>query len=300
VSAGDELTRRIAALVAEELAGRNGGASEVAAAAAPGRPSARVTAIDAGRVVTVADVLDAEAAGAALRLPAGAIVTHLAREEAERLGVALVENGHPVPGRSVRSGHSGPEADGSPKEQHGRQSGSDYCTHCGGCMEPAVYDRKGRAVAGSTGELIARLDRFTELVWRTEPQDVRRLRQLSRPPMGRIPGVFYACFNLFWLGEEVQTLRDKAKAGRIDVAALNDLLATLCTRHAIRLSKWHVVDVIELLGDVANFLEQHGARTHDEYRELCEQLMLAADRVQAWVDRMLPWHTLDDRLELVT
>jgi len=166
-------------------------------------------------------------------------------------------------------------------------------------MEPAVYDRRRRDVAGSTAELIARLARYTELVWRTEPQDVVRLRQLSRPPMGRIPGVFYACFNLFWLGEEIQTLRDKARAGRIDVGVLDELLATLCTRHAIRLSKWHVVDVLELLGDVANFLEQRGTRSHDEFRELCEHLMLAADRLQAWVDRMLPWHTLDDRLELV-
>ena len=61
--------------------------------------------------------------------------------------------------------------------------------------------------------MIARLDAFTELVWRSEPNEVRRLRQLSRPPMGQLPGIFYACFNLFWLGEEMQTLRDKAKAG---------------------------------------------------------------------------------------
>ena len=155
-------------------------------------------------------------------------------------------------------------------------------------------------MAGSTAEMIARLDRFTELVWRSEPQDVQRLRQLSRPPMGRMPGIFYACFNLFWLGEEVQTLRDKAKAGSIDVRALNELLGTLCTRHAIRLSKWHLVDSLELLGDVANFLEQRGARTHDEFRELCEHLH-AGGRPPAGVGRShaCPWHTLDDRLELV-
>jgi len=96
-----------------------------------------------------------------------------------------------------------------------------------------------------------------------------------------------------------QVAIDKAKAGSIDVRALNELLGTLCNRHAIRLSKWHLVDSLELLGDVANFTEAGGARTHDEFRELCEHLMLAADRLQAWVDRIIPWHTLDDRLELV-
>ena len=52
---------------------------------------------------------------------------------------------------------------------------------------------------------------------------MRRLRQLSRPPLGRIPGIFYACFNLFCLGEEVQTLRDKAAT--FDYARQNALVA---------------------------------------------------------------------------
>ena len=128
---------------------------------------------------------------------------------------------------------------------------------------------------------------------------MRRLRQLSRPPMGRMPGIFYACFNLFWLGEEVQVLRDKARSRSIPLAALNELLGTLCGRHAGRLSKWHLVDSLELLGDVQSFCEKTGAVSHDEFRELCEHLMLAADRMQAWIDRMIPWHTLDNRLELV-
>jgi hypothetical protein len=117
--------------------------------------------------------------------------------------------------------------------------------------------------------------------------------------MGRIPGVFYACFNLFWLGEEVQTLRDKAKAGAYPVAVLNDLLGTLCARHSGRLSKWYLVDSLELLGDVQRFVEGPGCASHDEFRQLTESLLVAIDRIQAWVDRMIPWHTLDANLELV-
>ncbi len=144
----DDLTARIAALVAEELAvrGNGGGSRPTGGGTATVAPPRAANAIDAGRVVTVEDVLRADAAGAALALPAGAIVTPLAREEAERLGVALVEAGQPVPSRSGRRAQ--PQAGGaSPKEAHGRQSGSDYCTQCGGCMEPAVYSRKGRAAA---------------------------------------------------------------------------------------------------------------------------------------------------------
>ena len=67
----------------------------------------------------------------------------------------------------------------------------------------------------------------------------------------------------------------------------------------MRLSKWYLVDSIELLGDVQTFLEKSGCVSYDEYRTLCEHLMLAADRIQAWIDRMIPWHTLDDQLDLV-
>ncbi len=279
-----DLTARIVALVQQALAEQRPTGSPAPPSPAP--PPAAQRAQVTGRVVTREDVQRAAAAGLALHAPAGAIITDLAREEAETAGVEIVVGGTPA---------SQPPA----AHRHERQSGSDYCTHCGGCMQPAVYTRKDRPVAGSTAELIERLDRFTDLVWRSEPNEVRRLRQLSRPPMGRMPGIFYACFNLFWLGEEIQTLRDKAKAQSIPLSALNELLGSLCGRHAIRLSKWHLVDSIELLGDVQTFCERTGAASHDEFRQLCEHLMLAADRMQAWIDRMIPWHTLDDRLELV-
>ena len=187
----------------------------------------------------------------------------------------------------------------APCHVHGRQSGSDFCTHCGGCMEPAVYERHDRATPASVAEMIDRLDRFTELCWKTEPQDVRRLRQLTRPPMGRVPGVVYANFNLFWLGENLQTLRDKARAGTIPIEHLNEMLAAACLRSAIRLSKWHLLDVIVLLSDVVAFARETGCRDGAEMKELIEHLLIAVDRVQCWVDRMVPWHRMDAQLELV-
>jgi hypothetical protein len=283
----DELTARIVDLVAKALAERD--ASSAAPARQPAAPAATPTVVTAGRVVTREDVQRAAAAGAALQVPAGAILTDLAREEAETQGVAILAGGATGPVRALRPAPAAASPPSAAAAETARGSG----------MEPATYSRAAHDVARSTDEMIARLDAFTELVWRSEPNEVRRLRQLARPPMGQLPGIFYACFNLFWLGEETQTLRDKAKAGAIPVAVLNDLLATLCARHAVRLSKWYLVDSLELLGDVERFLAGPGCASHDDFRRLSESLLLAVDRIQAWVDRMIPWHTLDANLELV-
>lgn len=187
----------------------------------------------------------------------------------------------------------------TPMQQHGRHSGSDFCIHCGGCMEPAVYERGQRETARTLAAMVDRLDRFTELVWKSEPQEVRRLRQLSRPPMGRLPGTLYANFNLFWLGENVQTIRDKARAGQIPIEHLNEMLSAACNRSAVRLAKWHLLDMIVLLSDVVGFCDRVGCRDHAELKTLTEHLLIALDRMQSWVDRMIPWHTMDARLELV-
>lgn len=283
----DELTARIVDLVAKALAERDAASSPAPGRLAPA-PAAAPSVVTAGRVVTREDVQRAAAAGAALQVPAGAILTDLAREEAETQGVDILAGGATGPVRAVRPAAASPTASSAAAEAP-RASG----------MEPATYSRAAHDVARSTDEMIARLDAFTELVWRSEPNEVRRLRQLARPPMGQLPGIFYACFNLFWLGEETQTLRDKAKAGAMPVALLNDLLATLCARHAVRLSKWYLVDSLELLGDVERFLTGPGCGSHDDFRRLAESLLLAIDRIQAWVDRMIPWHTLDAKLELV-
>lgn len=280
----DDLTARITDLVARALAERGEGAAPVAVPRAAA-PAAAPSVVTVGRVVTREDVQRAAAAGAALQVPAGAIVTDLAREEAESQGVTILAGGASAPAAAGAAARPGA------KPRAGEPAG--------GAKGPAVYRRDAHDIAGSTAEMIARLDAFTELVWRSEPNEVRRLRQLSRPPMGQLPGIFYACFNLFWLGEETQTLRDKAKAGAYPVAVLNDLLATLCARHSGRLSKWYLVDSLELLGDVQRFCEGPACANHDEFRQLTESLLVAIDRIQAWVDRMIPWHTLDANLELV-
>ena len=274
----DDLTARIADLVAKELAEREAAAADRGPARRH-RPAPRraANAIDAGRVVTVEDVLRADAAGAALRLPAGAIVTDLAREEAERMA-------SPSSGGASRSvaKRAGP----APAAAHRRRARAadpapTPARSAAAAKEPAVYRARGARHAGSTAEMIARLDAFTDLVWRSEPQRGARLRQLSRPPMGQLPGIFYACFNLFWLGEEVQTLRDKAKAGASPCARSNELLGTLCagTPSASPSGTWST----RWSCSATSRTSPRGGRAHARRVPRAVRAPdLAADRIQAW------------------
>lgn len=231
----------------------------------------------------------------------------LERVVREAVTAAMRERGWTPPGGSTAVAvldaeprpHAHRHEHESPTHVHGRQSGSDFCTHCGGCMQPAVYEREHRGAPALADEMVERLDRFSELVWRGEPQEIRRLRQLTRPPMGRLPGIVYANFDLFWLGENLQVIRDKARAGTLPPVFLNEMLAAACLRAAVRLSKWHLLDVIVLLTDVVGFAEKVGCRDHAEIKRLIEHLLIAVDRVQTWVDRMIPWHLMDAALEPV-
>jgi len=63
----------------------------------------------------------------------------------------------PSPGRTVVALLEA----GAPTYAHGRQSDSDFCTHCGGCMEPAVYERDQREHPRTLQGMVDRLDRFT-------------------------------------------------------------------------------------------------------------------------------------------
>ena len=93
----DDLTARIVDLVAKALAEREAGAAAPAARARP--PRARRG--HRGRIVTREDVQRAAAAGAALQVPAGAILTDLAREEAATQGVTILARPAPPARRAL-------------------------------------------------------------------------------------------------------------------------------------------------------------------------------------------------------
>ena len=144
-------------------------------------------------------------------------------------------------------------ATGNPTAQTGCVLGSSYCVDCGACVQPAFYERRPWPLTQDLDGLIQRIQAFACQVWPDEPGDVRALREVSKPPMGNLPCVFYANANLFWSGEDIQVARERAKGGELPMEYLNKHLAASLNRHAARLSKWGFSETIGLLKDVISF-----------------------------------------------
>lgn len=243
-------------------------------------PAQEPAGADYPQVVTQAEVQAALTAGRK-RLAVGpsTLVTPLARDLAQERGLEIVV------GTATGSANA--------TAMTGCVSGSSYCIECEACLQPAFYERRPWPLAGDLSALVQRVQAFTADVWPAEPADVRALREVRKPPMGNLPCVVYANANLFWSGENIQIARELAKSGALPVDYLNRHLAATLTRHAARLSKWGFSDTTGLLADVISFLEQSGVRDAPSFTYLCEQLMIALDRVQSWTDRMIPWNDLD-------
>jgi|AP82_1055514.scaffolds.fasta_scaffold223255_1 hypothetical protein len=150
----------------------------------------------------------------------------------------------------------------------------------------------------STKAMLARLEGFSRRNWAKEPGDVTNLRKHKLPPMGNFPGVFYANFNTFWLGENIQVVRQLALDGDMDVKELNRMAAALLNRHAGRLAKWKLTNTVKLVKELAGFFEGNGPRSHGQVVMVCEGTMLAMDRLNTWIDAMIPWSDLDAKLKL--
>lgn len=284
----DQIKQIVLQALAELNAVGAGSTSTVTAAPAGGGalPTRHTSTAGADypKVITQAEVDAAVTAGRrTLMVSSGALVTPLAREAAAEKGVEIVVGSTPPGGGTA---------------QVGCALGSSYCVECGACVQPAFYERRPWPLAGDLDAMVQRIQSFALAVWPQEPADVRALRTVRKPPMGNLPCVFYANANLFWSGENIQVARELAKSERLPMDHLNAHLAASLTRHAGRLSKWGFDETIGLFKDVISFLEQGGAKDYRSFAYLCEQLMIAVDRVQSWVDRIIPWNDLDTGVAL--
>jgi hypothetical protein len=95
-----------------------------------------------------------------------------------------------------------------------------------------------------------------------------------------------------------QVMRAEAKARRMPVKQLNAMAAAIVARHAARLGKWGFPDTLKELGAVQAFFAGPGAISHAEFVAVAEALLVAIDRVNAWIDAAIPWSRLDARLKL--
>jgi hypothetical protein len=113
--------------------------------------------------------------------------------------------------------------------------------------------------------------------------------------MGNLPCVLYACFNLFWLGEELQVARQLARDQSLPMFSIQKILSSLLLRHAGRLEKWDMTESSELLKRLSD-LFLHEVKSPGACLAVIDQVLVAVDRLQSWVDAAVPWARLDSRL----
>ena len=148
----------------------------------------------------------------------------------------------------------------------------------------------------STAHVLDELRAYITRCWQHEPPDIVTLRTISRPPMGNLPCCFYANFNLFWVGESLQVCRQQVKEGILPVQVVSAMLAGLLERHAARLEKWSMTETVALERMLAHYFKGKGPASSEEFLAVVEHAMIALDRVQSWIDGLLPWSELDARL----
>lgn len=150
----------------------------------------------------------------------------------------------------------------------------------------------------TTDQMMAVLQAFTQRNWEREPADVTNLRTVARPPMGNLPCCFYANFNLFWAGEHLQVCRQMVKEETLSVPMACMTLARLLERHAARLEKWAMTETVALERMLVQYFQNNGPATPQEFITIVELALVALDRVQSWIDGILPWNALDAQLTL--
>lgn len=225
----------------------------------------------------------------------GGLVTPLARDLAAEHGLEIVWAGE---------SNAGSKASGTAQPQHSMTGTSAKgksaltCLRCSSCLEPAFYERALSELEHSTARVLGELRAFIARCWLHEPADIATLRGVSRPPMGNLPCCFYANFNLFWAGESLQVCRQQVKDSILPVQVVSTLLAGLLERHAARLEKWSMTETVALERMLAHYFKGKGPASSEEFLAVVEHAMIALDRVQSWIDGLLPWSELDARLAL--
>jgi hypothetical protein len=172
------------------------------------------------------------------------------------------------------------------------------CLRCSSCLEPAFYERALSEMEHTTARVLGELRAYIARCWLHEPADITQLRSISRPPMGNLPCCFYANFNLFWAGENLQVCRQLVKDGELPVQVVCQTVAGLLERHAARLEKWSMTETVALERMLAQYFKGNGPASSEEFLAVLEHTLIALDRVQSWIDGLLPWNELDARLSL--
>ncbi|HET9999559.1 MAG TPA: hypothetical protein VFQ36_01615 [Ktedonobacteraceae bacterium] len=218
----------------------------------------------------------------------GGLVTPLARDLAAEHGLEIIWAGESN-GSQTQHTITGTSSNGK---------SALTCLRCSSCLEPAFYERALAELEHSTARVLGELRAYIARCWLHEPADIATLRAISRPPMGNLPCCFYANFNLFWAGESLQVCRQQVKEGTLPVQVVSAMLSGLLERHAARLEKWSMTETVALERMLAHYFKSKSPASSEEFLAVVEHAMIALDRVQSWIDGLIPWSELDARLAL--
>jgi len=266
-----------------------------------GQPARQVEddTIAVSTVITRNDIVEFARAGKKrLVVQHGGLVTPLARDLAAEHGIELIWASEA--NATQRSGSTHQLELAATQLAYAKQDGQTAltCMRCSSCLEPAFYERALSEMEHTTARVLGELRVYIARCWLHEPADITQLRSISRPPMGNLPCCFYANFNLFWAGENLQVCRQLVKDGELPVQVVCQTIAGLLERHAARLEKWSMTETVALERMLAQYFKGNGPASSEEFLAVLEHTLIALDRVQSWIDGLLPWNELDARLSL--
>jgi len=266
-----------------------------------GQPARQVEddTIAVSTVITRNDIVEFARAGKKrLVVQHGGLVTPLARDLAAEHGIELIWASEA--NATQRSGSTHQLELAATQLAYAKQDGQTAltCLRCSSCLEPAFYERALSEMEHTTARVLGELRVYIARCWLHEPADITQLRSISRPPMGNLPCCFYANFNLFWAGENLQVCRQLVKDGGLPVQVVCQTVAGLLERHAARLEKWSMTETVALERMLAQYFKGKGPASSEEFLAVIEHTLIALDRVQSWIDGLLPWNELDARLSL--
>jgi hypothetical protein len=186
------------------------------------------------------------------------------------------------------------------EQDGGDSAGSSPFTHLrsGSWLGENFYEQALHEPAYSTSRVLGELRAYMQRYWEDEPADIVALRSVSRPPMGKLPCDFYANFNLFWAGENLQVCRQMVQDTAMPVQMVGLLAAGLLERHAARLEKWLMLETVDLERMLAEYFRRNGPANREEFLAVLDHALLALDRTQSWIDALLLWSNLDTHLML--
>jgi hypothetical protein len=255
--------------------------------------------ITVSTVVTRNDIVEFARAGKKrLVVKHGGLVTPLARDLATEHGIELVWRSEKNDVNRSGSTHQLEQATAHNTYAEQADQTALTCLRCSSCLEPAFYERALSEMEHTTARVLGELRAYIARCWLHEPADIAQLRSISRPPMGNLPCCFYANFNLFWAGENLQVCRQLVKDGVLPVQMACLTVVGLLERHAARLEKWSMNETVALERMLAGYFKGKGPASSEEFLAVVEHTLIALDRMQSWIDGLLPWNELDARLSL--